>query len=105
MSMPGQVIYMEGGEELLDRIEPLWSELNKLHAECPVDFSDFYKKMTFKAKKDFFSEKTRDGFLKVITAQTDSAKEIGYCVSTLTREGRGEIEYSRSGGVSGKGDR
>lgn len=47
-----QVIeYIAESEELLDRIEGLWGELNIHHSSVSEHFSEDFKNFTFKARK------------------------------------------------------
>jgi GNAT superfamily N-acetyltransferase len=85
--------YLCGGLELLDTIEPLWTKLNQLHRTVSSHFSDRAATQSFTERKQGLLEKTTQGKLRVEVAKTSAQQStIAYCVSTINREGTGEID-------------
>ncbi len=88
-----QIGYILGNEELLARIGPLWEELNEHHKQRSPYFKQDYELLTFAQRKTMFQEKAAEGCLRVeIAEDLDQQIAIGFCVSSLTRGGQGEIE-------------
>jgi ribosomal protein S18 acetylase RimI-like enzyme len=82
--------YTAGNEELLERIEPLWEELNALHRDRSVYFQDFYAGNTFQArKKALLASASKGALLVVLASEFDSV--IGYCVASAA-DGAGEVD-------------
>ncbi len=84
------ISYISGNEELLDSIEPLWVELNKLHLEKSQYFKSLYTRNTFEARKKALLSAARKGHMLVVLA-CDKDLSVGYCVASLV-EGIGEID-------------
>jgi len=79
-----------GGVELLDAIEPLWEELNLLHADKSRHFSDDYRAFTFAERKEALLDKSRKGGLRVSVCGKQGLIQ-GYAVASV--EGvEGEID-------------
>ena len=103
-SMP-KIEYTTADFQGLDIIAPLWRELIKHHAEHSTHFSKQLAAMTFEERKKQLIEKSRDGALRIDLARDkESDKLIGYCVGTVSKDNRGEVEsiyvepeYRRSG--------
>jgi len=84
------VHYVIGNEELLDAIQFLWEELNKMHLEKSVHFKDFYSKNTFEIRKEALLKAAQKGQILIVLAY-DEDFLIGYCVASLVDE-VGEID-------------
>lgn len=80
-----------GSIELLDSIAQFWKELNQLHADKSVYFSDFYHKFTFAERKKDLIQKAEMSDLRVALCLNASFDPVGYCVTTA-QAGEGEIE-------------
>lgn len=74
----------------IDKIMPLWQQLNQLHVEKSPHFSDCYVQLSFTQRKHVFIEKAKLGSL-LITVAKQHEQPIGYCVSSVVGE-VGEIE-------------
>lgn len=88
------VNYVVTDENGLETIRPLWIQLNNLHLTRTRDFGDYYQNITFDdRKRDFEVTIVSGGFLRVdIACNGDDGRPVGYCVSSVSGENRGEIE-------------
>jgi len=88
--------YIEGNEELLDQIEPLWLKLSEHHQTVTKYFSYSFSPFTFQRRKAVLLNKVRGEFIKVDLAKdTDTGRIVGYCLSTIVDTGigkEGEVE-------------
>jgi GNAT superfamily N-acetyltransferase len=80
-----RVAFMEGGEELLDRIGPLWKKLALLHAGFSPFFAEDFRKTTFIARKKELIAKAFRKQLHVIIAKSCDGRVIGYAVGTINK--------------------
>lgn len=83
--------YINGDERLLDEIVLLWQALNKHHVRFSNDFKQDYREMTFEKRKVALLEKAKAGKMRVDLA-TIFGNGVGYCVSSVSKLGVGEIE-------------
>ena len=74
------VSLLNGGPELLDRVEPLWSQLRRHHADLAPQWSASLLATSFKERR---AELVGKGGV-CISMATCHAQDIGYCVSTIT---------------------
>ncbi len=101
--------YRIGGPEFLPVIAPLWEELRAHHLPWLSPFLDAKAPLRFEARRqEILARSASGGRCRVELACVPSAKgteTIGYCVTTLTGQGRGEIdsmfvkESYRGGGI------
>ena len=82
------VSLLNGGPELLDRVEPLWSQLRRHHADLAPRWSPSLLAISFEERR---AELVGKGQLLVSIA-THQARDIGYCVSTITSDAIGEVD-------------
>ena len=76
--------FISGNQELLDRIQPLWEELNKHHETVSTHFAEAFAEFTFEVRKSTLIEKSITGHLLVdIALDTKSHLEIGYCTPPI----------------------
>lgn len=88
-----KIEYITAGIESLDIIEPLWLDLNEHHRIYSEHFSSNYLKNTFLQRKKQLLEKSSGGELRIDLAKdTDTGELVGYCVSTISKENKGEID-------------
>jgi ribosomal protein S18 acetylase RimI-like enzyme len=102
--------FITGGAELLDEIEPLWLELRRHHAEMSPQWAAGLLAAQFDRRRAGLIEKAAGGmFIVLARAEADAdadGKTIGYCVSTIDAERRGEVDSllvtasHRRGGVA-----
>ncbi|MFH1288081.1 MAG: GNAT family N-acetyltransferase [bacterium] len=85
--------YISGGKELLDKVAPLWNKLKKHHVEVSLHFLESISERTFEWRKSILIKKSEKGKLRVDLAKLSNSRTyIAYCVSTIDREGVGEID-------------
>ena len=80
-----------GDTELLDSIEPLWQDLNSLHAEKSLHFKQDYRAFSFETRKQDLIEKSKRGSLRVSISSDEQNRIFGYCVSSI-QDREGEID-------------
>ncbi|WP_407312214.1 GNAT family N-acetyltransferase [Desulfosporosinus sp. SB140] len=86
------VTFVEGSEELLDRVAPLWEKLNEHHVGISTFFKEHLGKRTFNQRNQQWIEKAKHGFLRIdLAVEKTSDKVIGYCV-TVIHDDYGEID-------------
>ncbi len=74
-------------------IRPLWEELNEHHSVNARAFRDIYSRWTFEDRMADFTRIARTGFLRLDLARDPApGRYVGYCVSSLSPGGEGEIE-------------
>lgn len=85
--------YIQGAEDLLDSIQPLWEELNEHHKKISSYFRYEYETFTFKTRKDMLREKVRRGTMSIHVAEDETRRlPVAYCIATLGASGQGEID-------------
>lgn len=85
--------YIQGAEDLLDSIQPLWEELNNHHKERSPHFRYEYEVFTFKTRKGILLEKARRGSMSIHVAEDENRRlPVAYCIATLSESWQGEIE-------------
>jgi GNAT superfamily N-acetyltransferase len=77
-----------GGKELLDRVRPLWEELNTFHVGIGKSFSGDIAKRTFDMRKNDLIEGS--SMMHVLIASKES--DVAYCICTINNDGKGEID-------------
>ncbi|MBV8102093.1 MAG: GNAT family N-acetyltransferase [Verrucomicrobia bacterium] len=81
-----QLKFVEGGAELLDRIEPLWKQQTALHVEKSLHFAESFTTANFSDRKRVFDQKARSGTLLVILAIAGSDEIAGYTVCSVCEQ-------------------
>jgi hypothetical protein len=88
-----KIRYIHGDQAILDKINLLWEELNEHHFQHSQNFKDHYNQMTFEKRKSDLMKKSFSGKMRVDLAINESSgSSVGYCVSSLNEEKKGEIE-------------
>ena len=91
--MTPTIDYISGDHQLLDRIHPLWEQLNRHHQSISTYFADGFTSFSFETRKSYLLEEAKKGALRVdIAIDDDTDRDIGYCVSTAIPNGKGELE-------------
>ena len=88
--MEANIHYVFGKEDILDRVKPLWQELNKLHLDKSPYFRDAYANNTFETRKATLLSTAQKGQLSIILAY-DAASVVGYCIASVVDD-TGEID-------------
>jgi diamine N-acetyltransferase len=87
------ITYLSGDECLLDKIQPLWEQLNKHHLQLSPNFKQYYLGMTFQKRKAQLLKKAVEGQIRVDLALDEPSNQtMGYCVSSINKEKSGAIE-------------
>jgi ribosomal protein S18 acetylase RimI-like enzyme len=86
------VTFLTGNEDLIDRTEFLWEDLNKHHLTLSPHFKEYYSTLTFADRKQAILQKALGGEIRVDIAINDSGKPVAYCTSSMDRWSTGEIE-------------
>jgi ribosomal protein S18 acetylase RimI-like enzyme len=86
------ITYVSGNMSLLDRIKPLWEELNRQHLSLSPYFKDYYLTLTFEDRERAILQRAFGGDVSVDLALDASGALVGYCVSSIDRWLVGEID-------------
>jgi ribosomal protein S18 acetylase RimI-like enzyme len=85
--------YSETDRRSLDLIAPLWQELNEHHRVRSPHHAAHYVEMTFEKRKRRLLEKSAGGAMRIdIAHDKETGENVGYCVSTVSENGQGEID-------------
>lgn len=91
--MTDKIEIVTGGEELLGQIEPLWQQLTSHHLQNSLYFKEKYVELTFEGRVKSLEEKAAHGeILVLLVKDIEEDRYIGYCVSSITQGGIGEID-------------
>lgn len=85
--------YIEKGKPDLDKIVPLWEMQKEYHRALSKHFSGNFVKMTWTTRRNELIKKSEGGFLRLdVATSTDTSTNIGYCISTVSKAGQGELD-------------
>jgi GNAT superfamily N-acetyltransferase len=85
--------YFTIGIDEIDRIRPLWEELNRHHLRINTRFRAHYEQMNFEERKAYFSLLCDTGLLWLDLATDPAAgTAVGYCAASVSGKKTGEIE-------------
>jgi diamine N-acetyltransferase len=88
-----EIEFIEGNQDHLDLVQPLWQKLTEHHKALSRYFKDHFASFTFALRKEQLLKKSREGALHVDLARDPSSGAfVGYCVTSLNGEKQGEIE-------------
>ena len=103
--MDTEITLADGGRETLGSLEALWNGLNAHHMRLPSHFKDYYSTRSF---SDRLAELvSKEGAMRVVRAFRGGIF-IGFCVSSVSQDGTGEIDslavaaQSRNGGLGSR---
>lgn len=80
-----------GGIELIDQIEPVWEELNRLHLQKSAFFSDDFKNFKFLKRKLDLECKAKSGNVRISLFKDEKRTVLGFIIASVTN-GIGEID-------------
>ncbi|AET68290.1 acetyltransferase [Desulfosporosinus orientis DSM 765] len=87
-----EICYLEGGQELLEKVAPLWKSLNEHHQNASKHFSRYYNQITFAKRKEEWLKNIESGKMRIDLVHSKGSYEyIGYCVS-ICNQNIGEVE-------------
>ena len=84
--------YVSGNARQIDKITPLWQELNSQHLRLSPYFKDYYKTLTFEDRKRAILQRALGGEVRVDLAYDEAEKLVGYCVCSIDKLQTGEID-------------
>lgn len=77
----------------LDLIKPLWENLKKHHALVSPHFKEEYQDKCFDDRKEELLKKSSKGNILIeIISDCESDCCVGYCISSINDQGKGEID-------------
>lgn len=77
----------------LDLVKPLWENLKNHHANISPHFQDKYRDTTFEDRKKELLKKSSQCNMRVeVVSDCDKDCFVGYCISSINDEGKGEID-------------
>ncbi len=83
--------YTQGGEDMLDRVEPLWNKLNRHHRALATQNKEHYDRITFELRKAMIIKQAAPGKIMVLLACNPAGEVKAYCASLVDTARRGEI--------------
>ncbi len=91
--MSGDVVFVCGGPELIDKVEGLWKQLTLNSSRHSVDFSEHYASRCFDQRRRELRSRAERGKLRIdIAREAGSGHDLGYCASCVDADGLGTIE-------------
>jgi len=86
------VEYIEGSQEVLYLIQPLWERLKDYHRNKSKYFADTYANKRFQDRVNELTDDSKVGMKVNLAKDKDTGQYIGYCISTINKEMIGEID-------------
>jgi Acetyltransferases len=86
------VEYIEGSQEVLYLIQPLWEKLRDHHQNKSKYFADTYANKRFQDRVNELTDDSKVGMKVDLVKDKDTGQYIGYCISTINKEIIGEID-------------
>ncbi len=91
--MTRELVYLRKSEEALDELHPIWMKLRRYASSRSKHFDEEMREVTWEERRAEILGKGRGTQLIVDLALLGvSKKKVGYCVSTLTPDGLGEVD-------------
>ena len=87
-----KVTYVSGNKSLIDKVKPLWEQLNKQHLAGSPYFKEYYRTLTFEDRKQAILQRGYGGGVRVDLAVDGAGEAVGYCVTTIDRWLTGEVD-------------
>jgi len=85
------VTYLSGNAKMMDRIKPLWLELNRHHHDHSPYFKEYYQTHTFEDRKRVILQRALGGEVHLELAYENQAL-VGYVVCSIDKLFNGEID-------------
>jgi diamine N-acetyltransferase len=86
------VEYIEGSQEVLYLIQPLWERLKDYHQNKSKCFADNHANKRFQDRINELTDNSKVGMKVNLVKDKDTGQYIGYCISTINKEMIGEID-------------
>jgi diamine N-acetyltransferase len=85
--------YRVVGEEDINAVEPLWQKLRAYHSPLLAGFPGAMPPFNFEPRKQELLTKAAPGKIRIeLVCTTPDAPDIAYCISTVSKNGQGEID-------------
>jgi diamine N-acetyltransferase len=85
--------FVEGNQDLLDWISPLWTKLNAYHRRNSHQFIVYYSRLTFQQRKAILLDKAQNGMMRVDLVRLKEEDDyVAYSVTTISSTHEGEID-------------
>jgi ribosomal protein S18 acetylase RimI-like enzyme len=81
---------IRGGEELLDRVEPLWKQLREHHANVAPIWRGHLLPPDFRPRREYLLSHCAGGLLVLLASS--NLQDVGYCVCSISADRDGEID-------------
>ncbi len=85
-----EVTIVRGEGELIDRVQPLWLELQQHHAGINQLWRAQVLAATFERRADGLLRKAVNGCLVLVA--TAAGHDLGYCICTVDEQRQGEVD-------------
>jgi diamine N-acetyltransferase len=89
--MDNNLTYVRVQKQDIQAIRPIWEKLRRHHQDKSVNFKEFYDTFTFEVRTAKLVELPDDN-LFVEAAMTSEGEAVGYCISSVSADGEGELE-------------
>jgi ribosomal protein S18 acetylase RimI-like enzyme len=90
--MSNEIEYVYGGMELFEETIPLRLKLLEYHSRLSRHFASCYSPARIEGTKPFLAECSGRGCLQIVLAKhAPTARNVGFCISTLKVENVGQI--------------
>jgi GNAT superfamily N-acetyltransferase len=86
------VEYIEGAQESLYLIQPLWEDSRAYHKNKSRYFANIYANKRFQDRVNELTDDSKVGMKVNLVKNKDTGQYIGYCISTINKEMIGEID-------------
>jgi GNAT superfamily N-acetyltransferase len=91
--MTPALLFVSGGIELVDSVEPMWHMLTHHAAERSQHFARYFEERCFQERRAELVKKSCKGHILIeVALDPDLRQDLGYCISAVDLEGNGEIE-------------
>jgi len=79
-----------GGEQFLDRVEPLWKQLREHHANMAPIWRPELLPPDFRPRREYLLAHCAGGLLVMLAC--DGSRDVGYCICSISADRDGEID-------------
>ena len=86
------ITFISGNARIIDRVAPLWEDLNRQHLGASPYFKDYYRTLKFEDRKRAILQRTVGGEIRVDLAMNSANSIVGFCITSIDRELTGQID-------------
>ncbi len=88
-----KIKYSHGTQKILDEIKPLWEGLNEYHLLLSPYFKQYYKTLTFEARKADLLKKAKQTQMRIdLATDKTTSQHVGYIVSSIDKTKTAKID-------------